>query len=157
MSQYYLSFSLNSFINSFYNTILSTIQFCILYLRILDSNIVIRNGKIVWKVVEIEYYLRLNLSFRRYYYPGYLWIHQNVNNECAGKSKQLFSFSDQPLGALIYVYFIVLILIYFELIIPGGNCALYGYSSFRTSPGVSLYRSNTGGTTLSLLLFTMRW
>ena len=28
--------------------------------------IVIRNGKIVWKVVWIEYYLRLNLSSRRY-------------------------------------------------------------------------------------------
>ena len=29
-------------------------------------NIVIRNGKIVWKVTWIEYYLRLNLSSRRY-------------------------------------------------------------------------------------------
>ena len=28
--------------------------------------IVIRNGKIIWKVVWIEYYLRLNLSSRRY-------------------------------------------------------------------------------------------
>ena len=38
--------------------------------------IVMRNGKIVWKVVWIEYYLQLNLSFRRYQYPGYLSIHQ---------------------------------------------------------------------------------
>ena len=28
--------------------------------------IVIRNGKIVWKVVWIECYLRLNLSYQRY-------------------------------------------------------------------------------------------
>ena len=28
--------------------------------------IVIRNEKIVWKVVWIDYYLRLNLSFKRY-------------------------------------------------------------------------------------------
>ena len=34
------------------------------------KNIVIRNGKIVWKVVWIEYYLRLNLSSRRYNYPA---------------------------------------------------------------------------------------
>ena len=33
----------------------------------LNDFIVIRNGKIVWKVVWIEYYLRLNLSSRRYY------------------------------------------------------------------------------------------
>ena len=31
-----------------------------------SENIVIRNGSIVWKVVWIEYYLRLNLSSRRY-------------------------------------------------------------------------------------------
>ena len=30
------------------------------------ENIVITNGKMVWKVVWIEYYLRLNLNFRRY-------------------------------------------------------------------------------------------
>ena len=33
---------------------------------VVSLNIVIRNGKTVWKVVWIEYYLRLNLSFRRY-------------------------------------------------------------------------------------------
>ena len=35
-----------------------------------------RKGKIVWKVVWIECYLRLNLCFWRYLYPGYLSIHQ---------------------------------------------------------------------------------
>ena len=38
--------------------------------------VVIRNGKLVWKVVWFDYYLQLNLSSRRYYYPGYLRIHQ---------------------------------------------------------------------------------
>ena len=43
----------------------------------LEKNIiVIRNGKIVWKVVWIEHYLRLNLSSRRYQYPGHLRIHR---------------------------------------------------------------------------------
>ena len=37
----------------------------------------------------------------------------NVNNECAGKSKQLYSSCDQLLGALIYLHFIILILICF--------------------------------------------
>ena len=37
----------------------------------------------------------------------------NVNNECAGKSKQLYSLCDQVYGALIYLYFIILILICF--------------------------------------------
>ena len=38
--------------------------------------IVIRNERIVWKVVWIEYHLRLNMSYRRYTYPGYLSVHQ---------------------------------------------------------------------------------
>ena len=33
---------------------------------VFDNNVVIRNGKIVWKVVWIEHYLWLNLSSRRY-------------------------------------------------------------------------------------------
>ena len=36
----------------------------------------------------------------------------NVNTECARKSKQLFSLCDQILGAQIYLYFIVLILVF---------------------------------------------
>ena len=34
--------------------------------QIMRENIAIRNGKIVWNVVWMEYYLRLNLSSRRY-------------------------------------------------------------------------------------------
>ena len=37
----------------------------------------------------------------------------NVNTEGTGKGKQLYYFCDQLLGALIYLYFIVLILICF--------------------------------------------
>ena len=38
----------------------------ILYTALKRRGIVIRNGKLVWKVVWIEYYLRLNLSSQRY-------------------------------------------------------------------------------------------
>ena len=41
-----------------------------------DTAIAIRTGNITWKVVWIKYYLRLNLSSQRYYYLGYLSIHQ---------------------------------------------------------------------------------
>ena len=43
-------------------------------------------------------------------------LHQNLSNvniECAGKSKQLYSLCDQHIGALIYLHFIILILICF--------------------------------------------
>ena len=46
------------------------------YIVIFIHDIVIRNGKLVWKVVWIGYCLRLNLSSRRYQNPGYLSIHQ---------------------------------------------------------------------------------
>ena len=34
----------------------------------------------------------------------------NVNNECAGKSKQLYSLNGQILAGLIYLHFVILIL-----------------------------------------------
>ena len=48
----------------------------LLYSRVysMAKSIVIRNGKIVWKVVWMEYYLKLNLSSRRNKYPGYFSI-----------------------------------------------------------------------------------
>ena len=63
----------------------------------LGFNIVIRNGKIVWKVVWIEYYLRLNLSSQATQHAS------NLNSECDRKSewsKQLYSFY------LMYIKFI---------------------------------------------------
>ena len=50
---------------------------------------------------------------------------------------------DQLLGALIHLNFIILILICFQLIMPGVNYVIYGCSSVRTTPGVSIYRSLT--------------
>ena len=60
----------------------------------------------------------------------------DVNIGSTGKSKQPYYLSDQLLGALIYLHFIVLILIYFSLIMHGVNHGLNGCSSSRTSPGV---------------------
>ena len=68
--------------------------------------IVIRNGKTVWRVVWIEYCLGLNTQTTSEMYS-------NVTNECAGKSKQLYSLCYQLLGTLIYLHFIVLIIISF--------------------------------------------
>ena len=34
--------------------------------KVMSLTIIIRNGRIVWKVVWIKYYLRLNLSSQRY-------------------------------------------------------------------------------------------
>ena len=51
-------------------------QNSILFLIII---IVTRNVKIIWKVIWIEYYLRLNLSSRRYLYPGiHIYIPQHT-------------------------------------------------------------------------------
>ena len=36
---------------------------------------VLGNGKLVWKVVWVEYHLWLNLCFRRYQYPDYFRTH----------------------------------------------------------------------------------
>ena len=50
---------------------------------------------------------------------------------------------DQLIGALIHPNFIIRILICFQLMMPGVNYVIYGCSSARTTPGVSLYRSLT--------------
>ena len=48
---------------------------------------------------------------------------------------------DQLLAALIHLSFIILILICFWLMMPGVNYVIYGCSSARLTPGVSLYWS----------------
>ena len=53
--------------NSVYRSYYGTIE---------NLSIVVRNGKIVWKVVGIKYYLWLNLNSRRYQHPGQLRINQ---------------------------------------------------------------------------------
>ena len=67
----------------------------------------------------------------------------NVNIECAGKSKQLYSLCDQLLGALIYLHFIALILICFQLIMPAVNYVIYGcYSRSYHYTGASHWRKS---------------
>ena len=61
----------------------------------------------------------------------------NVNNESAGKSKQLNSL--YVTSFLEYWY----ILICFKSMMSGGNYVIYVCSSVRTTPGVSLYGSLT--------------
>ena len=58
-----------------------------------------------------------------------------VNTDCAGKSKKLYSFCDQFLGALISLFDFSDSNV-FDLIIPGGNCAIYGCSKLKTTTGV---------------------
>ena len=53
------------------------------------------------------------LDFPKILVPKLPNYSSNVNNECAGKSKQLYSLCDQLLVALIYLRFIILILICF--------------------------------------------
>ena len=53
------------------------------------------------------------LEFPKILVPRLPYYSSNVNTECAGKSKQLYSFCGQLLGALIYLHFIILILICF--------------------------------------------
>ena len=43
------------------------------------------------------------------------------------------------------------IIVCFQLIMPGENCAIYRSSAPKTTPWVKLYFSNTGGTFLQLL------
>ena len=55
----------------------------------------IRNGKIVWKIVWIEYLFELD--FPKILVPRLPPNASNVNIECDGKSKQLYSLCDKLL------------------------------------------------------------
>ena len=63
---------------------------------------------------------------------------------------------DQLLGELIQSNFIIQLLIYFWLLMPGVNYVIYGCSSARTTP-VSLYRSLNWRKTLLQLLLKTGW
>ena len=54
----------------------------------------------------------------------------------------VFLTCDQLFGALVLLNFIILILMLLFMM-PGVNYLIYGCSSARTTPGVSLYRSLT--------------
>ena len=56
------------------------------------------------------------------------------------KTTVAFFICDELIEALlIHLNFIILILICFSLMMPGVNYKIYGWSSARTIPGVSLY------------------
>ena len=55
----------------------------------------------------------------------------------------IFFIFDQLLGALIHVNFIILVLICFQLMMPGVNYVINGCSSVRKTPEVSLHWSLT--------------
>lgn len=48
----------------------------------------------------------------------------NVNIKCVGKQKKLYSLCEQPVEAVMFFYCSAITL-RFELIMPGGNCAIY--------------------------------
>ena len=52
------------------------------------------------------------LEFPKILVPRLPQNSSNVNTECTGKSKQLYSLCDQLLGALIYLHFIILTLMF---------------------------------------------
>ena len=52
------------------------------------------------------------IEFLKTLVPRFPQNTSNVNTECVRKSKQLYSISDHPLGALIYLYFIIFILMF---------------------------------------------
>ena len=53
----------------------------------------------------------------------------------------VFFICEQLFGALIDLNFIILVLICFQFMMLGVTYVIYGCSSTRTTPGVSLYRS----------------
>ena len=93
------------------------------------------------------------LEFPKIIVPRLTQNTSNINIECVGKSKQLYSLCDQLLVPLISIHLIVLILICLQVIMSGVyNYAICYCSSSRPSPGITLHRSNTGGKTLLQLL-----
>ena len=53
----------------------------------------------------------------------------------------VFFICEQLFGALIDLNFIIFVLICFQFMMLGVTYVIYGCSSMRTTPGVSLYRS----------------
>ena len=77
----------------------------------------------------------------------------NVTIECAGKPKQLNCFCDQTFGALMSLfYWSDITLSVFPIDYALWELCDIWLLLLRTTPGVTLYWSNTGGTFLRLLL-----
>ena len=100
----------------------------------LNQTIVIRNGMMVWKVVWIEYYLRLNLISRRYseYIKCKQWM-------CGKIKTTVFFILPASWSTDISLFYSADINLF--LIVPGGIRAIYGCSSSKTTSGVS-WRNN---------------
>ena len=120
---------------NFFGFILMSKSYFVEHFRRTDLHvfIVIRNGMIVRKVIWIKYYLQLNLSFT--YIKCKHWMCWKVRMV----KTTVFLMCDQCMGALIHLNFIILILIFFQLIMPGVNYVIYGCSSATTTLGVSRY------------------
>ena len=101
--------------------------------KFLQLNKIIRNGKIIWKGSLVRILFAAELEFPKMLLPRLPQNTSSVNIESTRKSKQLYYLCDQLLGSLIYLHFIVLILICFQLIMPGVNYAINGRSSSSTT------------------------
>ena len=105
--------------------------------------IVTWNGKIVWKIVWIHYFC------------SRAWFSENTSTQLCVETKTNIFFKRSGSWST-DVFILLLWYKFFQLITPGGRCAIYGCFSTRTIPGVTLYRSNVGGTFLQLI-FVVGW
>ena len=101
--------------------------------KFLQLNKIIRNGKIIWKGSPVRISFAAEHEFPKMLVPRLPQNTSSVNIESTGKLKQLYYLCDHLLGFLIYLYFIVLILLCFQLIMPGVNYAINGCSSSSTT------------------------
>ena len=93
------------------------------------------------------------LEFPKILVPRLPQNSSNVNTECARKSKQLYSFCDHLLRALIYLHFMTLILLF---LIDYACCKLCNVwlLFLQTTPGViTIQELQIGGKTLLQLLY----
>ena len=70
-----------------------------------------RNGRLKASLDRVLF--SVELEFSKILVPRLPQNSSNVNNECAGQAKQLYSLCDQLFWALMYLHFIILILICF--------------------------------------------
>ena len=84
-----------------------------------------KKRKIIWNVVWIGYYLRLNLSSRRYCYIGYLRIHKiETLNTREHQNNYIFDAISLPEHWYFYFSFFVLICVFnwIWLLLIKDNC-----------------------------------
>ena len=99
----------------------------------------------------------VKLEFPKILVPRLPQNKSNVNIESAGKSKQPYSFCENPLEAPMPLFYCSDIDLCFQFVMLSGNCAMYDCSSMRATPVVSQYRGNTEEATLLQLLLVVGW